>query len=95
LLDTKELGIVGSNENGQLGLSLKTKFCQMIQFNSINFSNEVIRPKSRVIDIAAGDDFSMILLKNEANEKILYHLEVKKENKFINEEEDKLKVVVN
>ena len=90
LLDSHEMGILGSNSNGQLGLPLMEKFVEKIEFNKLKFSEEEeeVNKKQEIIDIACGDDYSMVLIINDLNEKFLYHLEVKKEEKYLDDDED-------
>ena len=62
LLNDNRLIGFGSNEDGQLGLSLETKICKQITLLPINIPN-INMDNSTILDIAAGDEFSLILIR--------------------------------
>lgn len=71
LLSNNTLMGFGSNEEGQLGLSLDTKVCNNITKIKITVpSLENVQNSLQILDIAAGEDFSIILIKNTTDEQI-------------------------
>ena len=60
----------GSNTEGQLGLPLETKECSTITRLPINVPNHNIQ-NSEIVDIAAGDEFSLILIKTREGNSLL------------------------
>ena len=70
LNDQKRLIGFGSNAEGQLGLSLETKTCSQITQLSINVPNLNMQ-NSTITDIAAGDDYSLILVNTEGEDTLI------------------------
>ena len=60
----------GSNEEGQLGLSLETKECPQITQLSVNIPN-LNMENSEIIDIAAGDEYSLILVRTQEDDSLI------------------------
>ena len=60
----------GSNEEGQLGLPLERKICEQITQLPINLPN-INMENSEIIDIVAGDEFSLILIKTQDEHTVL------------------------
>ena len=70
LLNNNRLIGFGSNEDGQLGLPLETKDCCQITSLPINLPN-INMENSSIVDIAAGDEFSLILIQTQDQHTIL------------------------
>ena len=70
LLNDNRLVGFGSNEDGQLGLPLETKICNQITALPINLPN-INMNNSTIIDIAAGDDFSLVLIRMQDQHTVL------------------------
>ena len=80
LFNNNNLYGFGSNEYGQLGLPIETKICNKITKISLNFGD---LENFEIIDIAAGDEFSLILLKNNNNQNKLIRFGTLKKYKYI------------
>ncbi len=65
LLNNNKLIGFGSNEDGQLGLPLETKVCNKVTKLPITLQNIGNLNNIEIKDIAAGDEFSLVLVKNE------------------------------
>ena len=70
LLTNNRLIGFGSNEEGQLGLSLETKECLQITQLSVNIPN-LNMDNSEIIDIAAGDEYSLILVRTQEDDTLI------------------------
>ena len=81
LLNSNRLIGFGSNEDGQLGLPLETKVCCQITSLPINVQN-VNMENSTIEDIAAGDEFSLILIKLQDQHNILVRFGTDIKNKY-------------
>ena len=73
----------GSNEEGQLGLPLETKECSQITQLPINIPN-VNLENAKILDIAAGDEFSLILIKTQEDHTIIVRFGTDILNKYAN-----------
>ena len=83
LLNNNSLIGFGSNEEGQLGLTLETKDCCQITQLPINIPN-ISLENSTIIDIAAGDEFSLILIKTQEDHTIIVRFGTDILNKYAN-----------
>ena len=73
----------GSNEEGQLGLPLETKDCCQITQLPINVENNN-NENSQILDIAAGDEYSLILIKNQEGHTLIVRFGTDIINKYSN-----------
>ena len=83
LLNNNSLIGFGSNLEGQLGLPLEKKDCQQITQLNINIPN-INLENSRILDIAAGDEFSLILIKTQEENTIIIRFGTDIINKYAN-----------
>jgi alpha-tubulin suppressor-like RCC1 family protein len=88
LFESGKISVLGDNHNGQLGIPFK-KTCEGNKFDEwYTFSPEIDTLKnSSVIDIACGDDFSLLLI-SENQQNILVRLGYKQEDKYRDNIED-------
>ena len=83
LLTNNRLIGFGSNEEGQLGLSLETKECLQITQLTINVQN-INLENSQILDIAAGDEYSLILVRAQDEHSIIIRFGTDIINKYAN-----------
>ena len=83
LLNNNTLIGFGSNEEGQLGLPLKDKICNKITRIPITCQNIGDIQNLEIIDIAAGEDFSLVLLKNAEDQTILIKFGIDVINRYV------------
>ena len=83
LLNNNTLIGFGSNEEGQLGLSLETKACLQITTFPINVPNLNLE-NSEIKDIAAGDEFSLILITTHNGDSVIVRFGTDIINKYAN-----------
>ena len=83
LLTNNRLIGFGSNEEGQLGLPLETKVCEQITQLTINLAN-INMENSEILDIAAGNEFSLILIRTQDNHTVLVYFGTDIINKYAN-----------
>jgi hypothetical protein len=88
LFNDGNLGVFGSNAEGQLGMPITkdNNYISQIKINKLNFPipNQKGSNDFEIWDIAAGDKFSMILIKlNLSNESYLVRFGIKKEDKYL------------
>ena len=83
LLNNNSLIGFGSNEEGQLGLPLETKECSQITQLPINIPN-VNLENAKILDIAAGDEFSLILIRTQEGHSIIVRFGTDIINKYAN-----------
>ena len=82
LKDNRLMGF-GSNEEGQLGLPLETKQCEQITQLPINL-NDINLENSEILKIAAGDEFSLILIKTQDGHNLIVRFGTDIINKYAN-----------
>ena len=83
LLNNNRLIGFGSNGEGQLGLSLETKECLQITQLPINVQN-INMENSQIIDIAAGDEYSLILIRTPDEHSLIVRFGTDIINKYAN-----------
>ena len=83
LLNNNKLIGFGSNEDGQLGIDLNTKICNKITNIPITINNINDNHNMQIIDIAAGEDFSLVLLKNSEDQTILIKFGANIRNRYV------------
>lgn len=83
LLNNNTLIGFGSNEEGQLGLELAKKECNKPTPIPITLQNIGDIQNMQITDIAAGEDFSLVLLKNAEEQSILVRFGIDVMNKYV------------
>ena len=84
LINNNNLFGTGSNENGQLGLPITMNYSLKIEDIPICIDKIENIENSTIVDFAAGDDFSLIQLKNTINNKtFLIRFALDKKNKYL------------
>ena len=83
LLTNNKLIGFGLNTMGQLGLSVETKEATHITEINININNEILG-EYQILDIAAGDDYSLILIRTGNNNIKIIKFGMDLVNKYIN-----------
>ena len=84
LFENGQLFGFGGNEEGQLGMNInENKFdsLTLIRLNNLNFNNFIIN-NPIVEDIAAGENFSIILIRDSDNNQHLIRFGIKLEDKY-------------
>ena len=81
LLTNNRLIGFGKNEEGQLGLPLETKQCLKITNIPINVEN---LQNIKIRDIAAGDDYSLVLIRTQEGEDKIIRFGTDIKNKYAN-----------
>ena len=82
LLTNNRLLGFGLNDMGQLGLPLETKEATHLTRLNINIP-EINLDNSQILDIAAGDEFSLILIQTQDNQKKIIYFGSELINKYI------------
>ena len=82
LLTNNRLLGFGLNDSGQLGLPLETKELTNITELSINLPN-INLPQYQILDIAAGDEFSLILIRTDDNRTRIIYFGINEINKYL------------
>lgn len=81
--DNNDVAGFGSNDQGQLGIPLSSdltkNYYQNLAFNSIKLPS--VNETFRFIDIAAGENFSLILIKVKEKH-LLFYIGITQESKY-------------
>ena len=91
LFENSKLFGFGLNDEGQLGINI-TKEGNIEEITEIKFLNEnIIKDLKlneikhfKILDIAVGDNYSLILIKTDLNKKALIKFGIKSEDKYLN-----------